>query len=254
LSNPIKNVLKKVLAKTGYAVVRERDRYMQDGVFTVHGDHFRRSPTFRKAYARGIAASSGFDAGFEWRVHIALWAASTSLHVPGDFAECGVNAGFISSAIMQHLRWNTVGRNFYLVDTFKGPVLHQYSREEIQRGRRSLAESALAAGAYVTDIERVRANYSEWPNAVIVQGIVPDVLSTLRLERIAFLHLDMNCAYPEKAAFEFFWERLGNGSIVLLDDYAYFGHGEQTHALDEATKAVGAEILSLPTGQGLIIK
>src|SRR5579862_4860532 len=141
LPNLIKSAVKKVFAKAGYAVVRERDHYMQDGVFTLHSDHFRRSPAFQEAYARGIAASNGVDAGFEWRVHVALWAASAGLRVPGDFAECGVNAGFISSAIMHHLRWNTVGRKFYLIDTFKGPVLNQYSREEIRRGRRSLAEN-----------------------------------------------------------------------------------------------------------------
>jgi len=254
LSNLITSVVKKALAKAGYAVVRERDHYMQDGVFTVHSDHFRCSPTFQEAYSRGIAASDGVDPGFEWRVHVALWAASTSLRVAGDFVECGVNAGFISSAIMRRLRWNALGRKFYLVDTFNGPVLQQYSQDEVATGRRSVAESAMAAGAYVTDIGRTRANYSEWPNAVIVRGVVPEVLSTLTLGKIAFLHLDMNCAYPERTALEFLWDRLEPGAIVLLDDYGYLGQHEQTRELDQAAKTVGAEILSLPTGQGLIIK
>src|SRR5689334_9379726 len=117
---------------------------MQDGVFTVHGDHFRYSPAFRDAYNRGLLSSNGVDAAFEWRVHIALWAASMSLRVPGDFAECGVNAGFVSSAIMHRLRWNSLDRNFYLIDTFSGPVLHQYSEEEVAHGRRRAAESAVA--------------------------------------------------------------------------------------------------------------
>jgi len=227
---------------------------MQDGVFTVHSDHFRRSPQFQAAYNRGIAASNGIDPGFEWRVHVALWAASTSLRVTGDFVECGVNAGFISSAIMHHLQWNALGRKFYLVDTFSGPVLHQYSQDEVAHGRRSVAERAVAAGAYNTNIERTIANFSEWPHAVIVRGVVPEVLSTLKLGKIAFLHLDMNCAYPERTALEFLWDRLEPGAIVLLDDYGYLGQQDQTHALDQAANAVGAEILSLPTGQGLIVK
>src|ERR1051325_5092499 len=117
-----KSLIKKTLAKAGYTVLRSQGRYLQDGFFTVHNDHFRHSETFREAYRRGLAASHGFDPEFEWRVHIALWAASASLHVPGDFVECGVNAGFISSAIMQKLRWNTLDRKFYLIDTFSGPV------------------------------------------------------------------------------------------------------------------------------------
>jgi hypothetical protein len=54
----------------------------------------------------------------------------------GDFVECGVNAGFVSSAIMKKLQWNTLGRRFYLIDTFTGPVLTQYSQEEVQKDRR----------------------------------------------------------------------------------------------------------------------
>jgi hypothetical protein len=82
-----------------------------------------------------------------------------------DFVECGVNAGFVSSAIMQSLDRQNSGRRFFLIDTFSGPVLSQYSPQEIDRGRDLTAKSALAAGAYMTDPERVRANFSEWPNA-----------------------------------------------------------------------------------------
>jgi hypothetical protein len=191
-----KTIIKKALATAGYAVFRARNRYLEDGLFTVHSDHFRRDPAFKEAYSRGLRASNGVDAGFEWRVHVALWAAATSLHASGDFVECGVNAGFFSSAIMHHLQWNTLDRRFYLIDTFTGPVLDQYSPEEVRGGRLRLAEDRLAAGAYVTDLARVRANYSEWPNARIVQGAIPDVLPALDIGKVAFLHIDMNCANP----------------------------------------------------------
>jgi methyltransferase family protein len=250
----LKGIIRKALATAGYAVFRTRNRYVQDGLYTIHNDHFRRDPTFQEAYIRGLKASKGVDPAFDWRVHVALWAAATSLRVPGDFVECGVNAGFISSAIMRHLRWNTLDRRFYLIDTFSGPVLDQYSPEEIARGRLSLAEKALAASSYVTDLARVRANYSEWPSAVVVQGAIPEVLPALDIGAVAFLHIDMNCAYPERAALEFFWNHLSPGAIVLLDDYAYFGHDQQTGAIDSTVLELGANVLSLPTGQGVIIK
>jgi hypothetical protein len=250
----LKSIIKKAFAKTGFAVFRTRNRYMEDGLFTVHNDHFRRDRAFQEAYNRGLKASNGVDAGFEWRVHVALWAAATSLRVPGDFVECGVNAGFISSAIMHRLRWSTLDRRFYLIDTFNGPILDQYSPEEVERGRLRLAQNALAAGAYVTDLARVRANYSEWPNAAVVQGAIPEALPALNIGAVAFLHIDMNCAYPERAALEFFWSHLSEGAIVLLDDYAYFGHEQQASAMDATARALGTRILSLPTGQGVIIK
>jgi hypothetical protein len=250
----LKRIVKKAFAQAGYAVLRTRNRYMEDGLFTVHNDNFRRDPAFQEAYRRGLKASNGVDPAFEWRVHVALWAAAMSLHVPGDFVECGVNAGFISSAIMHHLRWNSLDRRFYLIDTFSGPILDQYSPEEVEQGRLSVAQHALAAGAYVTDLARVRANYSEWPNAVVVQGAIPEVLPALDVGAVAFLHIDMNCAFPERTALEFFWDRLSRGAIVLLDDYAYFGHDRQAAAMDASARTLGARILSLPTGQGVIIK
>ncbi len=250
----LKRIIKTLASKAGYVAVNIRNHYGQDGLFTAHNDHFRRDPVFKTAYARGIKASHGVNPEFEWRVHVALWAATNALAVPGDFVECGVNAGFISSAILSGLKWNETKKRFYLIDTFSGPVLTQFSAAEVQNGRRKIAETALDAGAYVTDLERVRANYAEWPGARVVKGAVPDVLPALEIERVAFLHIDMNCAYPERMALEYFWPRLSPGAIVLLDDYAYLGHERQTETMDEAAALFGVPILGLPTGQGLLMK
>jgi Methyltransferase domain len=248
----IKALVKAALSKVGLGIFNIRGRYSQDGFFTIHSDHFRDDPAFRAAYDRGRKAGHGIDPAFEWRVHIALWAAQTSLRAAGDFVECGVNAGFVSSAIMHKLRWNTVGRRYFLIDTFAGPVLTQYSEEE--QHMRLIAEHGLATGAYVTNMDRIQSNFAEWENVRIVQGAVPEILQTVDVGAVAFLHIDMNSALPEQAAFEFFWDRLSPGAVVLFDDYAYYGHGCQRDAIDAAAKVRGAEVLSLPTGQGLIIR
>jgi len=250
----MRRLIKSVLNAAGLALFRTRGRYNSDGLFTVHSPHFRDGAAFQAAYARGLQASRGVDPHFEWRVHVALWAASTALRAAGDFVECGVNAGFLSSAILQRLDWRSSGRRFFLIDTFQGPVAAQYSQQEIDQGRLRLAEQSLAAGAYVTDIERVRANFAEWPAAVVVQGAVPEVLPTLNISEVAFLHIDLNCAAPERAALEYFWDRLTPGAVVLLDDYGYLGQDCQRQAIDSAAESLGFEVLSLPTGQGLILK
>ncbi len=250
----IKAWIKKALGRAGYLVVNTRKIYGEDGLSTIHNDHFRRDPAFRAAYQRGVQAGHGVDLHFEWRVHVALWAASSALRARGDFVECGVNAGVISSAIMHWLNWGAQERRFYLVDTFTGPVTSQFSTLEIERGRLRVAEAAIASGGYVTDIDRIRANFAEWTNAVVVQGAVPEILPSVDASAVAFLHLDMNCAYPECAALEYFWERLSPGAIVLLDDYAFHGYESQAEAIDALSQSLGFDVLSLPTGQGLIMK
>ncbi|HSS69827.1 MAG TPA: TylF/MycF/NovP-related O-methyltransferase [Casimicrobiaceae bacterium] len=250
----LKEVAKRGLARLGLEVFTSGSTYAQDGLYTLHNDHFRLDPAFRAAYRRGLQAATGVDPKFEWRVHVALWAATTALHTSGDFVECGVNAGFISSAIMHWLRWNEIDRRFFLVDTWAGPSLSQFDETEIAGGRREVAKEAIAAGAYVTDLGRLRRNFAEWPNAVIVQGMVPDILPSIRTDHAAFLHLDMNCAYPEQSALEYFWPRLSPGAVVLLDDYAYVGYERQASAIDGVARGFGASVLSLPTGQGVIVK
>ena len=252
----LKRWVRQKLEAAGYVVfnVRAPGLYAHDGIFTFNNSHFAQDSAFLAAYQRGIQASHGVDPKIEWRVHVALWAAGCAQSVPGDFVECGVNAGFISSAIMHRIDWQRVAKTFYLIDTFAGPILSQYSEEEVRQGQMKVAEEALAAGSYVTDLGRVRANYAEWPNTRIVQGAVPEVLEQLKIGPVAFLHLDMNSANPERAAFEYFWEKLSPGGIVLLDDYAAWSYDALASAIDDEARAKGAEVVSLPTGQGLIWK
>jgi hypothetical protein len=250
----MKHFIARTFERLGYKLLPTRGRYAEDGLYAMHDAPFLRDPAFQAAYVRGVEAGQGVDPHFAWRVHIALWAASASLRVPGDFVECGVNAGFLSSAILERLDWNRRGRKFYLVDTFSGPPCEQFSPAEVKRGRLAIARRNIEAGAYVTDLERVRANFAAWPSAVVVQGVVPEVLAGLPVSEVAFLHIDMNCAYPERAALEFFWPRLSPGAIVLLDDYAYYGHEEQGIRMRETCRNFGVEILALPTGQGLILR
>jgi hypothetical protein len=254
LRTGIRRVLDPALARIGYLRFDVHLHYAQDDLYTVHNADFQRDPQFQDAYARGVRASWGVDPGLAWRVHVALWAATTALRTDGDFVECGVNAGFVSSAIMHRLCWAGVPRKFYLIDTFSGPVVEQFSAEEMRLGKAGLTKELLARGAYVTDLDRVRANFAEWPNAVVVQGRVPEVLSTLEIPHVAFLHIDLNCAYPECAALAYFWPRLSPGALVLFDDYANHEHRYQKEKIDETARGLGTEVLSLPTGQGLIVR
>ena len=45
-----------------------------------------------------------------------------------------------------------------------------------------------------------------------------------------------------------------SGAAVVLDDYGWEKHIVQKHAFDDFAGRMGVPILSLPTGQGLIIK
>lgn len=176
------------------------------------------------------------------------------MRVDGDFVECGVGKGFLASAIMDALDWRDAGRHFWLMDTFSGVDESQVSALEagayqaIERNRRQLSE-----GFYATDAQAVARNFSKWGHATVIVGPIPATLPLCKAPRIAFLHIDMNCAAPEVVALREFWPRLSRGAVVLLDDDAYAGFAPQKLAIDALAGELGAPVLALPTGQGMIV-
>jgi hypothetical protein len=247
----LKTLVRKFVEQRGYVFERaDPATYDEDGLRTVHNHDFLTDPQFKGAYQRGVRAAG--DLRWRWRCHIGLWAASTASRLDGDFVECGVNRGFLSSAIMQHLDWDSLGKTFWLLDTFDGidmGVLPEDEQEHVVRRDQILPE-----GFYVSGVARVRENFAEWRNVRLVVGAVPTTLSEVTADRVSYLHLDMNTAAPEVAALEFFWPRLTPGAVVLMDDYGYRGFELQHEALSGFAREHNVAIASLPTGQGLLLR
>lgn len=225
----------------------EAASYNEDFLMTTHNADFMRDPRFAAAYARGMAAVGG-DYRFRWRVHVGLWAAARAVQLPGDFVECGVNRGFMSSAIMQYLDWNRLDRRFFLLDTFRGLDADLLTDDEVRMGKTASFNN------YTECFAEVQENFAEFQNVVLIRGSVPSTLPQVDTSAVCYLHLDMNCVAPEVAAATFFWERLVSGAVMLLDDYGSPGYEPQKQGLDRFAGEREVEILSLPTGQGLMLK
>lgn len=233
-------------------IYRHFDMYSQDGLITAHNHDFMKDPRFITAYERGIQSVSEdkvLDYRIHWRLHVCLWAASHAIQLTGSFVECGVNYGFFSSAVMKYLDWNSRNVQFYLFDTFCGVDESLLTEEEIALGR--LAQSNKT---YTDCYMQAKQNFTEFRNVTLTKGSVPSTLHNVEIESVSYLAIDMNCAEPEVEAAKFFWPKLVAGGVVLLDDYAYMGYEPQKKAFDQFAMEREISILSLPTGQGLIIK
>lgn len=218
---------------------------------------FLDDPRFKRAYRSGMDSGhhivrppgSDADIHIEWRIHVLLWAASLASRLPGDFVECGVNTGIFSLAICDYLDFNATGKSFWLFDTFRGIPEDQVSEREREIGR--LHENE----AWYSDcFELAAANFAPFPRAKLVRGKVPDTLSSVQIDHVAYLSIDMNIVEPEVAALTFFWDKLTPGAPVVLDDYGWADHLPQKEALDLFAAERAVEILTLPTGQGLLVR
>lgn len=221
--------------------------YDQDGLKTIHNADFMHDETFKRAYEAGERLDSWFGAKIHWRAHVFFWAAARGLDLEGDFVECGVHRGGFSRAIIEYIGFSgRTDKVFYLLDTYEGLSEKLVSDEEKQNG--------ILAYPYESSYESVKHAFKEFDNVIIVKGDIPDTLPEVKSNKVSYLSIDLNCAEPEIAAAEFFWDKLVSGAVIVLDDYGWAKHIVQKHAFDEFAKQKKVPILSLPTGQGLIIK
>lgn len=221
--------------------------YDQDGLRTVHNTGFMRQPEFIRAEAAGSATGSWKD--IHWRVHTILWAAEHCRHLEGDFVECGTNKGGFARAICELTDLGSIGKKFYLLDTFKGLSDDLMTEEERKAGKKEHFENV-----YTDCYEEVKKTFAPFPFVELVRGMVPGTLEQVKSSKVAFLSIDMNSVVPEIAALDHFWPKLTTGGMIILDDYAFVTCDLQYAAHNKWAAEKGIPILSLPTGQGLIIK
>jgi hypothetical protein len=236
--------IKILIRSPEYVNVRDA-KYNKDGLITFHGSDFLEDPLFVSAYALGKKTGSWGDSDLEWRAYIACWAANNGKNIEGDFVECGVNRGGLSRTVMHYIDFENIkNKKFYLLDTYCGfpdKFKHLTAKHYVS--------------CYSECYDDVVRTFSGFENAVIIAGIVPDTLSQVKAEKVCYLSIDMNCAEPEVAAAEFFWDKLSRGAVVVLDDYNFSPeYYRQKKAFNDFAERKGVQILSLPTGQGLIFR
>ena len=225
--------------------------YCSDGLISIHSVDWMYDPKFAEAYrlaekAGSFTSKAGLVNKVMYRVYILCWAANQAKHLEGDFIECGVSWGACSRAITHYVDFNKLSKEFYLLDTYSGFPEDSITKQELDMG--------ITGFEYEECYDEVSRTFKDFSNVKLIRGRVPDTLPLVYSEKIAFLHIDMNCVKPEIAAGEFFWDKLVKGAFVILDDYGFYMHVHQRKAWDVFAEKRNVKILTLPTGQGLLIK
>lgn len=229
----------------GHHVAFEDLTYNQDWLMCRHNTGFSLEEPFATAYRKAWETGSWHGGDIHWRAHTVAWAASMASKLKGDFVECGTNRGGTAMLVLEYLgREAFAKRKFYLLDTYQG----------LDEAESKALELEQFAGVYNDCWEEVQTRFRPYPEVELVRGTVPGTLDAIKSKEIAYLHIDLNAAKPEQAALKRLWPRLVAGAPVVLDDYAWVTCAAQKKAHDKFAEKHGLKILSLPTGQGLLIK
>ena len=219
----------------------------QNGIFT--GDNlftfgrnlgFFEDEKFLQAW-RGMVETP-IEEAIVWRLHVVAWAARSVIarKIPGDFVECACYKGGTAKLVADYTDFGTLtDRTYYLYDLFEhDPGMPHHAMPEHSKKL----------------YERVQQRFAGMTNVKVTQGSVPEVLSLVAPQQVAFMHLDLNNAPAEIGALEILFDRMSPGGILILDDYGWLGYRAQKLAEDPWLAARGYHVLELPTGQGLVFK
>lgn len=124
--------------------------------------------------------------------------------VSGDIAECGCFKGGSARLICHAQRFL---KRVHLFDTFSGIPEEQREKEDHTAGKFSSRE------------DDVREYLKDCPWVEFHPGLVPGTLTAIADKTFSFVHLDMDLYFPTIEALHFFWPRMNDGGIIMLDDY-----------------------------------
>lgn len=155
----------------------------------------------------------------------------------------------MSSALESFPEWYSSGKSLFLFDTFSRYFTGKDGSQKSANGINELY--------YTFDEKTVRKNFSKWANIEFCVGNVFDTINLSmisKVNKISLLSIDLNHADAEEYAFRNFWPLVIKGGIVILDDYLAINREQQKLRMDNLSKELNFSILSLPSGQGLIVK
>jgi len=172
---------------------------------------------------------------FRLRAYFLCMLAAQAQRAEGDFVEIGISYGVANHIIYDFINFPELGKVCHYVDPFVG-----------DDGYGSLKSN------YNTDIEKVKAQYPKDAPIRFHEGFIPAVLPLPGVEKISFAYLNTGAYEAEAKSIPWLYEKMSHGAIMVVDNYAVFsGHQE---IYDAVLKEIGAEIFTMPTGQGVIFK
>jgi len=174
--------------------------------------------------------------------------ARTAQDIRGDIAECGVRHGKSSFFVLSGFGAGT-GKTYHIFDSFEGVS------EPVESDRDEQGVTVWTKGELAVQEQTVLHNLRGFDMPIeLHKGWIPDRFKDVQKATFAFVHVDVDLYEPTRKSFEFFYPLMAKGGIMVCDDYGSAYCPGAKKAVDEFFAARPERVLSLPTGQSLVIK
>lgn len=166
--------------------------------------------------------------------------------VPGDVAECGVYRGGSAFFLGRHIIKFRLDKRLCLFDSFQGLSIPS-----------TLDGTWWKKGDLQSTVVQVTENLKHLDDSSFIEiyeGWIPDRFHEVEARSFCFVHIDVDLAQPTMNAVEFFYPRLSQGGIMLMDDYGFTSCPGVTKFFDDFMTDKPEQIINLASGGCFIIK
>ena len=217
--------------------------WYQDGLMAWRNMSWRSKSKFRNIYDNTVN-DIGSNYMIEWRTHTLLWFAASVNGVDGDFVEFGTGKGWMATAIANANILDNQNKRMFLFDTFQPEKVDPLSGSRIGFTDPHYAHTTQDVSEKI---------YSNQRFEMVVGDVYETLIGALELlQSISFAHFDLNAAQVEEYCFKLIYSKLTSRSIIVLDDYGFVDLKPQQETWDRLALTYNFDILTLPTGQGII--
>lgn len=212
------------------------EKLSYQGVQTVHNMKALHHGKFSNLYDTHIQLlPDPSPNGMRLRYYLICFFANQAKHINGDFLIAGVSHGIAPRIVYDFVDFASLGKNFHFIDPFVG-----------SDGQGSIKTN------YNTDINFVKSQYAPSAPIVFHKKFIPDSFPLPGLSQLSFVHLATGAWVAEMKSVPYLYNLLTIGGIMVIDDYAIFAGQQEIY--DSAINLSGAQIFTMVTGQGVIVK
>jgi len=242
--------VREILSRIFFYIKIKKQTKKFDGISTSHNLPFLNDKFFKCYYmTKEKVGDQNNNYEVFFRCHQLCYVLEQTRKIDGDIIELGVAKGF-QFLFAKNFLGEKLDKRIFLVDTFSPFAIDTNSGLQDDP---TLLNQGKNLG-YAKSFENTKKNFEGFDQFHFVKGRVPQILSNINIDKISFIHMDLNYAPAEYEAYKYLWEKLSPGGMILSDDFAYVGHEDQMKKTISFFEEKNHQILTLATGQGLVIK
>lgn len=176
------------------------------------------------------------------------------MNVSGDFVECGAWRGHSAYIIGKLINDSDQKRDFHIFDSFEGGLSDLSEEDKDLLAIVDPDATRRQKEAFYSTEEEVLQSLSAFNFVTLYKGWIPERFSDVNDKTFSLVNLDLDLYEPIKDSLSFFFPRLSDRGVIIIDDYGTTGWPGVTKAVDQFLEQYPVTLAIETLGSMIIVK